>query len=127
MPSLQIVLPDGRTAYSPGENLSGEAIWDLEDKPKEVMLQLVWQTQGKGTADMDIVETVSFADPQARESRSFSVQLPEAPYTFSGQLISLIWNLELNVQPRDQSHALEITIAPNGKEIILPRIQPVNK
>src|SRR6478735_8654406 len=101
MQALEIELPDGRTAYSPGETLSGNAIWRLQEKPKEVMLQLVWQTQGKGSTDMDIVETIPFANPQASESRPFSIQLPDAPYTFSGQLISLIWNLELNVQPGD--------------------------
>lgn len=127
MQALEIELPDGRTAYSPGETLSGNAIWRLQDKPKEVMLQLVWQTQGKGSTDMDIAETIPFANPQASESRPFSIRLPDAPYTFSGQLISLIWNLELNIQPGDQSHALEIAIAPHGKEILLPRIQPVKK
>lgn len=126
MALLQINTADGRTAFSPGETMSGTVTWQLEKAPHEVMLQLIWNTQGKGTTDIEVVHTLPFGNPQARETRPFTIQLPESPYSFSGQLISLLWNLELNVQPGSESESLAITIAPGGKEVLLPRIQTAN-
>lgn len=127
MSTFHIQLADNRTAFSPGETLTGTVAWQLQKRPEEVMLQLVWNTQGKGTTDFEVAETVPFPNPQAHDTRPFTVRLPDSPYSFSGQLISLIWNLELNVKPDDESHAVEITIAPDGKEVILPHIQPLKK
>jgi hypothetical protein len=124
MPQLQIKLADNRTAFSPGDTITGTASWQFDAPPEGAELHLVWHTQGKGTSDVAIVHTVPFRQPQALDTRAFTIRLPDAPYTFSGQLISLIWNLELNIQPGDHSEPLEITIAPAGKEVLLPRIAP---
>lgn len=126
MSELQVTIANGRTAFLPGETISGNVSWDIEAPPKKAELDLIWSTQGKGTSDIEIVQTVSFAQPQARENRPFTIKLPESPYSFSGQLISLLWHLELNLEPGGHSQALEITIAPGGQEVILPRIQPVS-
>ena len=124
MSQLRIKLADERTAFSPGETIDGNVSWELDAMPQRAELQLIWNTQGKGTTDIEVVRTVPFHQPQASDIRHFTMQLPESPYTFSGQLISLIWNLELNIEPGDRSEAVEITIAPGGKEVLLPRIQP---
>ena len=125
MPLLQIQLANSQTAFSPGENVHGTASWELEAAPKKAELNLVWNTQGKGTTDIEIVQTVTFNEPLTRDTRGFTIKLPDSPYTFSGQLISLLWNLELSIEPGDHCEALEITVAPGGKEVLLPRIQPV--
>jgi hypothetical protein len=109
-----------RIDFSPGETVTGTASWHLDAPPREAALHLVWSTKGKGTADIEIVQTQHFNNPQARDNQSFTIKLPNAPYTFSGQLISLIWQIELNVS--DQTESVEITIAPGGKEVLLPRI-----
>ena len=106
--------------------MSGTVTWQLEAPPRKAELHLIWTTQGKGTTDIEVVQSIPFAQPQTRDTRPFTIKLPESPYSFSGQLISLIWNLELNFEPGDHSETLEITIAPGGKEVLLPRIQPVN-
>jgi hypothetical protein len=124
MPQLQIQLAGGRATFSPGDTLTGTATWELEATPQKAELHLVWHTQGKGTRDITVVQTTAFSQPQARDTRPFTIPLPDAPYTFSGQLISLIWNLELSLDPGDHCEALEITIAPGGQEVRLPRIQP---
>ena len=127
MNSLQIH-PDGsRTGFAPGETLRGNVSWEMESAPEAAELSLIWNTQGKGTTDMEVVQSIPFSHPQARDTRPFVIQLPEAPYSFSGQLISLIWNLELNIKPGNHSNSLEITIAPGGKEVLLPRIQSESK
>jgi hypothetical protein len=126
MAQLQIKLSDGQTAFSPLETVSGSVTWELDTAPKKAELCLVWSTKGKGTADIAVVETVNFAQPQPRDIRSFAIILPASPYTFSGQLISLIWNLELTVDPGDLCESVEIVVAPGGREVLLPRIQPAS-
>jgi len=124
MSQLQVHIAEGKTAFSPGETIGGDVSWEVEAPPQKAELNLIWSTQGKGTGDMAIVKTIPFSQPQARDTRSFAFPLPHAPYTFSGQLISLLWNLELSLDPGDHSEAVEITIAPGGREVLLPRITP---
>ncbi len=123
MSQLQVHIADDRTAFSPGETVSGTVTWAGEAAPQKAALNLIWSTQGKGTTDIEIVQTVPFDQPQATDSRPFSLRLPPSPYSFSGQLISLLWNLELNLEPGDLSQAVEITVAPEGREVHLPRIK----
>ena len=118
MGSLRLQL--NHTDFSPGDTVTGTASWQLDAPPKEATLHLVWSTKGKGTTDIEVVQTHRFNNPQSRDSQPFTIRLPNAPYTFSGQLISLLWQLELNVG--DQTESVEITIAPGGKEVLLPRI-----
>ena len=124
MSDLQLQLQDGRTGFLPGESMTGTASWQVANPPAKAELSLIWATRGKGTQDMDMVQTIPFSDPQARDSRPFKITLPESPYSFSGQLISLIWMLELNLDPGDECASVEIVIAPGGKEVALPRIKP---
>jgi hypothetical protein len=65
------------------------------------------------------VETLSFANPAAEDRRSFQIRAPKGPYSFSGKLISLIWALEIVVQPSEESGRTLITISPTGEEILL--------
>jgi len=124
MPDLQLQIQDGRTAFSPGETIAGTVSWQVAETPKSAALSLIWTTRGKGTRDLEIVQAIPFSDPRARDSRPFKITLPESPYSFSGQLISLIWTLELNLDPGDECASVEIVIAPGGKEVALPRIKP---
>jgi len=119
--SLTLQLP--RTTFAPGETLTGTASWEFDTPPEEAALQLVWSTRGKGTTDIEVVQTIPISHPQARDTLPFTIKLPNAPYTFSGQLVSLIWALELNIA--GQSESAEIIIAPGGKEVLLPNIQSV--
>lgn len=118
MALLQLQL--NRTDFSPGDTVTGTASWQLEAAPKDATLDLVWSTKGKGTRDIEVVQTHRFNQPQTRDQQPFTIKLPGAPYTFSGQLISLVWQIELNVG--EQTESVEITLAPGGREVLLPRI-----
>ena len=45
--------------------------------------------------------------------------LPAGPYSFSGRLISLIWALELVAEPGNHVARVEITLGPDGQEVVL--------
>ncbi len=119
MSKVQIATAGAKRNYRPGEELSGVAGWLLERAPEKVELRLFWHTQGKGTEDVVVVETVPFGNPQPEEARPFQIRIPDAPYSFSGRLISLLWALELIVKPGNKSDRLEIVVSPTGEEILL--------
>lgn len=121
MPTLRIGLRENRTAYAPGDTLSGAALWELDAAPQSAELHLCWSTRGKGTEDAEVVATIPFDAPQPGDTREFTLTLPPGPYSFSGKLISLIWSLELVLKPGKHSVREEIVIAPGGAEVVLPR------
>lgn len=121
MNRLSIKPADGRTAFEPGETIGVDAEWELDSEPEAFELRVVWNTSGKGATDLGVEKTLSIDSPGLAESRRFDVQLPPAPYSFSGRYVSLIWALELVAQPSEESARAEITIAPGRREVLLHR------
>lgn len=119
MNRLTIHMPEDRKAFRPGEEVVGEVAWELEKDPESVELRLGWFTRGKGTIDADTVWSVRWDDARQRDRREFRLQLPDGPYSFSGKLISLIWELELTVRPGDLSERLELVVGPHAAEVVL--------
>jgi hypothetical protein len=127
MSAFKIELSEGRTGFEPGEELTGTAAWKLDKTPRAVELRLFWFTRGRGNEDAGVVETVRFDRPMPGEARPFRFRLPEAPCSFCGQLISLIWALELVAEPSKEVERLEITIAPGGGVVRLDRLPQTNE
>ena len=119
MPELAIEFENGRKSFEPGEEISVTLSWDLASPPDAIELRAVWNTEGKGTTDLGIEHSVTIDSPNSTESRKLKFVLPEAPYSFSGNLISLVWALEVVVKPSDQSCREEFTMAPGATEVIL--------
>ena len=119
MSALRIELAGGRTAYRPGEPLSGRVAWRIDDEPKSAELRLFWYTSGKGTQDVGVVNTMTFASPRMDDHRDFTFPLPREPYSFSGKLISLIWAIELIVEPGGHVERQEIVLSATGEEVVL--------
>lgn len=119
MNQLRLGTRDNQREFRPGEEVHGAAGWQLDQPAKAVEVRLFWYTRGKGTEDVGVVGTVRFDQPQQEEARPFQFKLPESPYSFSGKLISLIWALELVVEPGQHSTRLELTVSPTGKEVLL--------
>jgi hypothetical protein len=116
---LRIELTDGRTAFKPGEPLTGNVTWRVEGEPSSAELRLFWYTSGKGTQDVAIVDTIAFAAPRPDDQRDFTLTLPREPYSFSGTLISLIWAIELIVEPGGHVERREFVLSATGQEVVL--------
>ena len=116
---LQIGLRENRTAFAPGDEIAGAVLWECDAVPRSAELRLLWFTRGKGTDDVGVVEAVSFDNPQAGDTRPFSLRAPDSPCSFSGRLISVIWALELVLEPGDHCERVELTVGPGGREVIL--------
>lgn len=116
---MTIEIEGSRRAFSPGDTLSGRVTWTLESDPKDVELRLFWYTAGKGTQNVGVENAIVFDNPTLRESRDFRMILPNAPFSCSGSLVSIIWALELIIEPSGLTERVNITLAPGGHEVIL--------
>ena len=119
---MTLTLRDGTVTFRPGERVRGTARWELESPPAKVEARLFWYTRGKGTQDVEIVGTTVWEHPAAAESREFDLKLPDAPYSFSGKLISVLWALELVSEPAGEVARAEITVSPTWAEVLLPAL-----
>jgi hypothetical protein len=118
MPHLELV--DHDQHFRPGEAVAALASWELAQPPRSVEVRLFWYTTGKGTTDTQIVKAHCVDDPPTVDARGVELAIPEAgPYSFSGRLVSLVWALELVIQPGTRTRRLELTVSPTGREIDL--------
>lgn len=116
---LALVVEHADAVFEPGGRLSGVASWTAPTPPRGMELRLSWTCRGKGGRDRKIVRTVPLVAPLAIERRPFTLELPSAPYTFDGVLISLSWTLELVASPGEEKTSVALTIAPAGPPLKL--------
>ena len=116
---IQVETRDGVTSFRPGDEVSGRAWWEFEQRPREVVARLFWYTEGKGTQDVVVIQTDPFPSPERQDQRKFSFTLPEGPFSFSGRLISLIWGVEVVgvAATGEESARVQIVVSPDGDEI----------
>ena len=119
MTVLRIDTDDNRRWYLPGDTISGKVVWDLDEPCETVELRLFWHTSGKGTEDVEIIDSLSFPADGTRGDRAFSLALPLGPYSFSGTLITLTWALELVALPDGAVERAELIVAPTPVEVQL--------
>jgi hypothetical protein len=105
--------------YVPGEGISGTLSWNLKKPPVKIDIDLLWYTEGKGDKDVGVVDKKTIDNPQVTGTYSFSFIAPEAPYSFSGKLISLIWAIEASTKKGRESSSVNITISDTGSEVLL--------
>lgn len=110
------------TGFPPGAVIEGAINWEVDYRPKTAMLRLFWYTEGKGTQDIGIVQEKSL-NPASRYQERFRFQLPEAPYSFSGQLISLKWAIELVLDKGKDSSRVEFIVSPWTEEPKLKKVE----
>lgn len=120
MRDVIVEIEGGRRSFRPLEELRGRVRWMLDGaRVDSIAVQLLWHTQGKGTQDADVVETVTIEQPPPRGERTFSIQLPAGPYSCSGKLLSIVWKLQTVVEPGDDVTQTDLVIAPGDAEVDL--------
>jgi hypothetical protein len=115
---LLVQLDDNRDRFRPGQTITGAASW-IVDRIKSAEVRLFWYTSGRGTRDAQIIASHPIANPTEAGQTAFSFQLPDQPYSFTGQLISLHWAIELVIEPGNHAASATFTLTPTGSEIVL--------
>ncbi len=123
---LKLGVRGGRRAFRPGETIEGVAAWSLDEAPRSIEARLFWFTEGKGTSDVAIVHTERFTAPQAQEARPFRFELPAAPWSVDGRLVSVKWALELVVgSDADKVARWDLVVSPTGRPLTLGEVPAV--
>jgi hypothetical protein len=95
MSNLEIQIVENKANFKPGGEIRGSVLWSFDNAPVPLELSLFWSTEGKGTQDIGVVETISIETPGASGQKEFTFTAPACPYSFSGKLISIIWAMKL--------------------------------
>lgn len=120
MSELTIHLNDDQLAYLPGEILRGEIAWQFDHAPRALELRLLWLTRGRGTPDVQVVQSQRVEPPGTTGQAPFQWTLPNGPYSFTGKLITLAWALELVTLPHEKEcQRTEFTLSPTTRPIPL--------
>ena len=119
--NLFIDLP--KLAFMPGEPVSGKILWALDQPPEEILLSIGWWTEGRGSKDAKITGETTWRTSASAGEESFSFTIPESPYSFNGQLISLKWGLEISAKRGREKQTQEIVVSPWGVPVDLPKVE----
>lgn len=114
--SVALTPRDPSTQRKPEEVLELRGEWQLTAMPKTLEARLFWYTRGKGTEDVWLVATRPLS-PSVAGRENIKFRLADAPYSFSGTLITLAWAVELVAD--DEVARWEFTMSPTGAEIRL--------
>jgi hypothetical protein len=75
--------------------------------------------QCAAVADVQVVEQIVIDAPAMAGSEPFALQVPPGPYSFSGKLISLVWSLELIVEPAGTVERVKLVVSSTGEEVLI--------
>ncbi len=117
MTTMTVELDGGRGAFSPGERVEGQASWELPEPPQSLEVRLFWSTSGRGDSDQEVVAVEPVPSPGASGWVRFSFELPPGPYSFSGQLVSLAWAVELVAPSEEMAGSAAFVVGPEGREV----------
>lgn len=118
-----ITLTDGRTAFTPGEAITGSISWSSSERPAWLEVRLFWYTEGKGTQDIGVATTERFTDPGQHGDKSFRLKAPSHPLSCSGRLVSIRWALELVSSDDQPVVKVDLVIGPAAREIVLGHVE----
>ena len=123
MDKISIELKDGKTSYNPGEKIRGELEWELAQEVPEITINIFWYTEGIGEQDSEVAKTEVIKAPLQSDRQGFEIDLPVAPYSYSGQITALKWAIEATAMKDKVKDVKEFSITPGNREIILPEVK----
>jgi hypothetical protein len=121
---LAITTSEGGRWFKPGETITVDSEWFLDEDADAIEIRLFWYTSGTGTRDVGLVQARRVEAPERIGSRSFQVRVPRGPYSFSGKLITLQWAVEAVVLPSGDTERFDLTIGPQPVEVDLTQPTP---
>jgi len=107
----------------PGQVIDGVAEWLLDDPPKTAVLRLFWYTEGRGTQDVGIVQELALPTAGRACRGTFRFTIPDAPYSFRGQLITLKWAIELIVNKGKALDRIDLIVSPWVEQVTLESVK----
>ena len=101
----------------PRQTVRGKVNWRLNAPPEALEIHLLWYTSGKGDRDSGLVKNKRVEHIGASGEEEFEFLLPREPYSFSGKLISVVWAIEVVIEPEGEVVLQDFVMGPSGKEV----------
>ncbi len=115
----KLIINIDKRSFQPEDLIKGSIQWQLEKPPKDIVLQIGWQTEGRGTQDNQVEFEQVFTSQALSGMESFYYKLPTYPYSFIGKLIELKWFIIAYTKKSGIESSVEIVIAPNLEPVKL--------
>lgn len=106
----------------PGQVLNGRVVWRDMPSHDSLEVHLLWYTEGIGTKDAEVIETINVEHAGAMGERKVSFRLPLSPYSFNGTHISLLWCVEAVGNGGDTVVREGFVLAPDGNVVVLKEV-----
>lgn len=115
MTQLRVETHENRTEFAPLDTVDGLALWELPKPPRWVEARLYWNTQGKGTQDVRVVDKQRWENPQPTDAQVFSLHLPAGPWSYSGTLVSIQWGVEIVAEGTKDVGRVDLIVRPRTR------------
>ena len=98
MSTISLILNEDIVAA--GDRISGKLAYPTQTVPKEAKVELLWYTEGRGTCDRKIIDTLSLDPKQLALGLPlpFTLQTPyEGPISYNGALLRILWSVKVSI------------------------------
>jgi|694.fasta_scaffold01778_19 hypothetical protein len=85
--------------FLPGELLIVTAVWELPKEDCQINLQLLWETEGKGTGNSEAAYQTEWVASTVRGEKVFRWRMPRGPLSCEGVLLKIRWYIDCYVEP----------------------------
>ena len=113
---LRLEMLDDRIKFRPGATIEGIAALELERPVRHLHVHLCWHTEGRGTEDAAVVDTVTFDDPKPIDAQIFRFTAPNGPYSYDGSLIAIQWRIEIEAKGVKTTPHVPLVISPTAEK-----------
>lgn len=90
--------------YCPMESVCVTVEWSSENIPKKLQMEVLWQTEGKGTSDDGVFAIEEWTDFPNAGKRQWSFQLPRGPESMEGKHFRIQWYLTCKADREDKRY-----------------------
>ncbi len=116
MSELTLHIEGDRDTFRPGEKIEGIVEVNLAERPRKLVVQLAWATEGMGDADSGVAASQEIS---TTGEQPFSLQVPPGPVTYHGRTISINWKVEAYTEKPDALTTWPVVISPTGEALTL--------
>ncbi len=120
MSKMIVTVDSPSAAYRPGDEVTGQASWDLPGLPERVEVRLAWVARAGGASETGVGLSVVVEGARSRDQRTFSLTVPEGPYSYQGQRFNLQWQVEVVAQPGGYVAEAAIVVGPQAAVTACP-------
>ena len=114
--AIQINIKDDNVIFLPGDEIEGGVLWELPQSPAKLVVNVYWFTDGSVS---NIVQGFELNSVDAAGTLPFKFSLPVTPYSYSGKLFSISWEIEAYSVSPDERCARPFIMSPYNTVIEL--------